>query len=74
MPKRAMHPLVKHGGSVAVVIPRYLLYDLGWCCGDVVVEELLEDNTIRIRLCEDRAFRQKPIPRLTDPASAPGQS
>lgn len=59
---RVMHPLVKHGHSVAVVIPRYLLAHLGWLCGDMVVEELLEDGTLRLRPLKDPAFRPRPIP------------
>lgn len=64
---RVMHPLVKHGNSVAIVIPRYLLGHLGWLCGDMVVEELLEDNTLRLRPLEDPAFRPKPIPTFAKP-------
>jgi len=74
MGRRAAHPLVKHGSSVAVVIPRYLLCSLGWLCGDTVVEELLEDNSLRIRIIDDAALRAKPIPRLVpDPTMSEGR-
>lgn len=61
---RCAHKLTKHGNSVHLVIPRYLLANLGWLCGDTVVEELLEDGTLRVRPLKDPAFRPKPIPKL----------
>jgi antitoxin component of MazEF toxin-antitoxin module len=42
---RVMKQLMKHGTGVAVGIPRPLLYELNWLCGQNVIVELLEDRS-----------------------------
>lgn len=64
--------LQKRGNSVCLSIPRYMLAHLGWLCGDTVVEELLEDKTLRVRPLNDPAFRPIPIPRLIPPEGESG--
>lgn len=61
---RAMQKLVKHGNATAVSIPRALLIHLGWFCGEWIILELLEDNSIRMRRPELRDVQPVGLPRL----------
>lgn len=60
----AKQKLIKHGNCTAVVIPRPLLFYLGWLPGNYIAIELLEDNTLRIRPIEERDWKPASIPRL----------
>lgn len=61
---RDIRKLVRNGNATQITISRTMLVTLGWLPGMEVVMELLEDNTIRIRPLEDKAFQPKPKPRL----------
>ena len=47
---RAMQKLVRNGNSTQITIPRAVLIHLGWLPGQPVILELLEDNSLHIRL------------------------
>jgi antitoxin component of MazEF toxin-antitoxin module len=61
---RAIQKLAQRGNSTAVTIPRHLLFHLGWDRGDTVVLELLEDNSIHIRLPRVSDFARPRAPRM----------
>jgi len=65
---RDLRKLVRNGNATQITIPRPMLVTLGWLPGMEVVMELLEDNTLRIRPLEDKAFQPKPKPQLVFPA------
>jgi antitoxin component of MazEF toxin-antitoxin module len=46
---RALQKLVRNGNSTQVSIPRPILIHLGWLPGHLVVVEVLEDETLRVR-------------------------
>jgi antitoxin component of MazEF toxin-antitoxin module len=52
--------LSSNGTSTCVNIPRAVLFYLGWLCGEEVVLELLEDQSIRLRRLTRDDF---PVPR-----------
>lgn len=68
---RDIRKLVRNGNATQITISRPMLVTLGWLPGMEVVMELLEDNTIRIRPLEDKAFQPKPKPRLVFDAPEP---
>ena len=61
---RALQKLIRHGNSVAVSIPRPMLFHLGWLSGEPVILELLEDHTVRIRRPVERDFAPLGAPRI----------
>jgi len=61
---RGFQKLCRNGSSTVVTIPRPILYALDWLPGQVVIIEVLEDKSIRVRVPEQADFRPKPIPRL----------
>lgn len=65
---RDIRRLVRNGNATQITISRPMLVHLGWLPGMDMVMELLEDNTIRIRPLEDKAFQPKPKPQLVYPA------
>lgn len=60
MRKRTFQTLYRHGNATAVTIPRYLLFELGWLPGEHVVLELLEDQSVLVRIPDPRDFRKRP--------------
>ena len=63
MGKRVIQKLCKHGSSTSVSLPRYLLFELGWVCGQGVIVELMEDQSLRVRLPRQEDFGPVPVPR-----------
>ena len=61
---RALQKLSRKGNSIAVSIPRPMLFHLGWISGEAVILELLEDKSIRIRRPCERDFAPLQAPRL----------
>ena len=61
---RAIQKLVRNGNATAVTIPRPLMIMLGWLPGEVIVIELLEDSTLRIRRPVERDYAPLGAPRL----------
>lgn len=71
---RVIQKLCKHGNSTAVCIPRFVLFHLGWVPGQAVMIEILEDQSIRVRLPVSadfvplrRAFEVRPVPEPSLP-------
>jgi antitoxin component of MazEF toxin-antitoxin module len=46
---RAELKLVRHGNATGVNLPKVILHTIGWLPGDMVVVELLEDKSLRLR-------------------------
>jgi antitoxin component of MazEF toxin-antitoxin module len=67
---RAIQKLTQRGNATAVTIPRYLLFHIGWERGDTVVLELLEDNSLHIRLPVVSDFARPRAPRMGHDESA----
>ena len=61
---RAIQKLVRNGNSTQVTIPADLLRHLGWLPAELVVIELLEDESLRVRRPDAREFAPKRTPRL----------
>lgn len=61
---RALQKLIRNSASTGLTIPRTFLHHLGWMCGESVIIELLEDQSLRIRRPELRDFQPIQAPRL----------
>jgi antitoxin component of MazEF toxin-antitoxin module len=67
---RAEQKLVRHGNAVGINIPRVIMNTLGWLPGDLVVVELLEDKSLRLRPRTRDDYAPITTPRIVydDPA------
>lgn len=61
---RFLQKLVRNGNSTGVSIPRSVLVHLGWLPGQQVIGEVLEDQSIRIRLPREQDFAPIGKPQL----------
>jgi antitoxin component of MazEF toxin-antitoxin module len=61
---RAMQKLVRNGNAVGVSIPRPILITLGWLPGQLIVIELLDDDSLRLRLPVERDVAPLGAPRI----------
>lgn len=61
---RALQKLVRNGNATQVTIPRPLLIAVGWLPGQQVILELLEDNSIRVRIPVSADFAPIGPPKL----------
>ena len=64
---RCLQKLCRNGNATSVTIPRQILIALGWLPGNVVVVELLEGGTLRIRPQADGEFGPARIPSIVVP-------
>ena len=55
---RAEIKIVRNGTSTGVNVPRQIMIRLGWLPGQRVIVELLEDDSIRLRLPKLEDFVQ----------------
>lgn len=61
---RALQKLTRNGSSTTVTIPRAVLIHLGWLTGEMIVLEVLEDQSVRVRRPTEADFAPKRTPRL----------
>lgn len=61
---RVLQKLCKHGNATAIVIPRFVLFEIGWVCGQAVMVEVLDDQSVRIRLPQQQDFAPLAAPRI----------
>jgi antitoxin component of MazEF toxin-antitoxin module len=61
---RCLQKLLRNGNSTQVTIPRPVLMHLGWLTGQAVILEVLENNTILLRIPVSEDFAPKGRPRI----------
>lgn len=71
---RAIQKLMRNGTSTVVTIPRPVLIHLGWLPGQMVILEVLEDQSIRVRLPHEVDFTPVKPPRLVFDPPAMGKA
>jgi antitoxin component of MazEF toxin-antitoxin module len=69
---RALQKLTRNGNSTTVVIPRPLMFYLGWLPGQAIILEVLEDKSVRLRIPVESDFMPRRPPRMVLDASLPG--
>ena len=60
----AVQKLMRNGTSTVVTIPRPVLMHCDLMAGQVVVWEVLEDKTLRLRPCTDAALSPRKPPKM----------
>jgi len=60
--------LLRNGSSVCVTIPVSYLQHLGWAPGRQIAVELLQDNTVWLRVPTSRDYAQRSVEPRNGPA------